>query len=158
MKIKLDETTYLNSDSCCYWLTQMVYPSDKKPYERRVSGYMPTFKGCVESYIENKIKSSEAAQIVRLKNEIEDLKSQAGAWHEKKSQEPGDLSKSWIPCEERFPDANEMVLVTTETKKGIKSVNRAYRDENYFWHGTGSMAGVIAWMPLPLPYEPSQTD
>lgn len=66
--------------------------------------------------------------------------------------------KNWIPCDERFPDANEMVLVTTETKKGIKSVNRAYRDENYLWHGTGSMAGVIAWMPLPLPYEPSQTD
>ena len=61
----------------------MVYPSDNKPYERRVSGYMPTFKGCVESCIEKKIKSSEAAEIVRLKNEIEDLKSQVSAWHEK---------------------------------------------------------------------------
>lgn len=60
MKIKLDEITYLNSDSCCYWLTQMVYPSDNKPYERRVSGYMPTFKGCVEKLHrkENKIVRS----------------------------------------------------------------------------------------------------
>ena len=80
MKIKIDETTYLNSDSCCYWLTQMVYPSDKKPYERRVSGYMPTFKGCVESYIENKIKSSEANKITQLKKEVTALKEEVRDW------------------------------------------------------------------------------
>lgn len=80
MKIKLDETTYFNSDSCCYWLTQMVYPSDKKPYERRVSGYMPTFGKCVESYIENKIKSSEAVKITQLKKEIEALKKEVRGW------------------------------------------------------------------------------
>ena len=80
MKIKLDETTYLNSDSCCYWLTQMVCPSDKKPYERRVSGYMPTFGKCVESYIENKIKSSEANKITQLKKEVTTLKEEVRDW------------------------------------------------------------------------------
>ena len=80
MKVKLDEMTYLNSDSCCYWLTQMVYPSDKKPYERSVSFYIPYFKGCVDSFIENKIKSSEAVKITQLKKEIEALKQEVRGW------------------------------------------------------------------------------
>lgn len=83
MKVKIDEGTYLNSDSCCYWLTTEVSPKKGKPYERRSSGYMPTFKACVESYIENKIKSSEAMEIVQLKNEIEELKAQVRAWERK---------------------------------------------------------------------------
>ena len=62
------------------------------------------------------------------------------------------LMKSWIPCEERLPKEDKLVLVTTETKKGLRSVNRAYLDKSGFWHGAGSMACVIAWQPLPEPY------
>lgn len=57
----------------------------------------------------------------------------------------------WIPVEERLPEDDSMVLVTCQTKKGIRSVNRAYCD-GAFWHGSGSMSGVIAWRPLPEPY------
>ena len=58
----------------------------------------------------------------------------------------------WIPCSERLPDNDEMMLVSCRTKKGVSSVNRAYY-LNGFWHGSGSMSGVTAWMPLPTPYE-----
>lgn len=61
----------------------------------------------------------------------------------------------WIPVEERLPEDDSMVLVTCQTKKGIRSVNRAYCD-GAFWHGSGSMSGVIAWRPLPEPYRPER--
>ena len=58
----------------------------------------------------------------------------------------------WIPVENKLPRDDDIALVTCETKKGVRSVNRAY----YFngsWHGSGSMSGVIAWAPLPKPYD-----
>lgn len=57
----------------------------------------------------------------------------------------------WIPVTERLPETDDLVLVTCRTKKGIDSVNRAYY-ANDFWHGSGSMSGVVAWRPLPEPY------
>ena len=57
----------------------------------------------------------------------------------------------WIPVTERLPEDDSMVLVSCRTKKGIDSVNRAYYSDGY-WHGSGSMSGVVAWMPLPEPY------
>ena len=59
----------------------------------------------------------------------------------------------WIPVEERLPEDERMVLVTCQTKKGIRSTNRAYYDGT-FWHGSGSMSSVTAWCPLPKPYKP----
>lgn len=61
----------------------------------------------------------------------------------------------WIPVEEWLPEDEEMVLVTCKTKAGRISVNRAWYGEG-FWHGTGSMSGVIAWRPLPEPYRPER--
>lgn len=58
----------------------------------------------------------------------------------------------WIPCSERLPEDDRMVLVTCCTKKGVRNVNRAYY-EGGFWHGSGSMSGVVAWQPLPEPWE-----
>jgi hypothetical protein len=61
------------------------------------------------------------------------------------------MNKSWIPVEDALPESDEMMLVTCMSKKGNLSVNRAYYS-NGFWHGSGSMSGVTAWMPLPEPY------
>ncbi len=58
----------------------------------------------------------------------------------------------WISVEESVPEDERMVLVTCQTKKGIRSTNRAYYDGT-FWHGSGSMSSVTAWQPLPEPYK-----
>lgn len=58
----------------------------------------------------------------------------------------------WIPVTIRVPETDEMVLVSCRSKKGVSSVNRAYY-ANGTWHGSGSMSGVTAWMPLPKAYE-----
>ena len=47
-----------------------------------MSGYYPTFTGAVESYIERRIKTSEATEISKLKNEIEALKAEVRGWEE----------------------------------------------------------------------------
>lgn len=63
----------------------------------------------------------------------------------------------WRRAEYELPVDDSMMLVTCRTKKGALSVNRAYYS-NGCWHGSGSMAGVIAWMPLPEPYEPNDDE
>lgn len=71
----------------------------------------------------------------------------------------GETAKNdgWISVERGLPEDDRMVLVTCQTKKGIRSVNRAYCD-GAFWHGSGSMSGVIAWRPLPEPYRPERSE
>ena len=66
-----------------------------------------------------------------------------------------DPKPQWIPVAERLPEDDTMMLVTCRTKRGLLNVNRAY----YFggsWHGSGSMSGVVAWMPMPTPYDPEE--
>ena len=58
---------------------------------------------------------------------------------------------TWTPVEDAKPDDDVMVLVSCRTKKGVRNVNRAYWSGKW-WHGSGSMSGVEAWMPLPEPY------
>ena len=71
---------------------------------------------------------------------------------EELSDEPcEDAIRRWIPVSDRLPDNDDMMLVTCRTKKGVSSVNRAYYSRGS-WHGSGSMSGVIAWMPMPEPY------
>ena len=67
---------------------------------------------------------------------------------------PGEIRQriTWIPCWRQLPGDDRIVLVTCRSKKGSLSVNRAYYD-GFSWHGSGSMAEVIAWMPLPEPYD-----
>ena len=67
------------------------------------------------------------------------------------------MNDDWISVDERLPEDDRMVLVTCQTKKGIRSVNRAYCD-GAFWHGSGSMSGVIAWRHLPEPYRPERRE
>ena len=61
--------------------------------------------------------------------------------------------RKWIDVREQVPAEGEMVLVCCKSKAGYRSINRAYQMQG-FWHGSGSMAGVTHWMPLPdLPEE-----
>lgn len=83
MRIPLDDKHILCSEENCCWIMQTVTPEKGKPYERRVSGYVPTFEMAVESYIKKKINSSEATEIRQLKAEVESLKEEVRSWRGK---------------------------------------------------------------------------
>ena len=74
----------------------------------------------------------------------------------RKNQQMEETFGTWMPVDERLPEDEKMMLVTCQTKKGRLSVNRAWYGAGV-WHGTGTMSGVIAWMPLPEPYKEEQT-
>lgn len=54
----------------------------------------------------------------------------------------------WNNSAEILPNNDDKMLVITETKKGIRQLNIAYFD-GQFWHGMGSMSNVIAWAYIP---------
>ena len=59
--------------------------------------------------------------------------------------------QKWIPCSERLPEDDDKVLCMTKTKKG--NLNHVV---GYHYSGgwaCGMNRNVIAWMPLPEPYE-----
>lgn len=86
MKIKLDDKHWLNSDRYSYWITALVEPEEdkngkrKKPYERRVSGYLPTFGQAVESFIDYFVNESQAKSINKLSADIRKLKAEVRGW------------------------------------------------------------------------------
>lgn len=63
-------------------MSRYIEEKDGKVNPRNMSGYYPTFTGAVESYIERRIKTSEATEISELKNEIEALKAEVRGWEE----------------------------------------------------------------------------
>ena len=83
MKIPLDNKHTLCSEEFCCYILETVTPKKGKPYERRVSGYVPTFEMAVESYVNKKINSSEATKISQLKDEVKKLKQEVRAWKDK---------------------------------------------------------------------------
>lgn len=84
MRIKLDDTHWLNSDPQCYWITKVVTVKEgKKPgstYERRCSGYVATFAEVVDSFIECKIRESKIESFTELKKTINSIKQEVKKW------------------------------------------------------------------------------
>ena len=84
MRIKLDETHWLNSDPQCYWITKVVTVKEGKnagsTYERRCSGYVATFAEVVDSFIECKIREFKIESFTELKKTISYIKKEVRSW------------------------------------------------------------------------------
>ena len=60
----------------------------------------------------------------------------------------------WIPCSERLPEKNGNYLVTVEANDGTASIKFQMVDHyGPKWLHEGEHEKVIAWMPLPEPYQ-----
>ena len=69
----------------------------------------------------------------------------------------GDDNNGWIPCSERLPEPIRPVLVTLRNWMNDKYFVRVGRFHTDHWktdEGIVENSVVIAWQPLPQPYQP----
>lgn len=57
----------------------------------------------------------------------------------------------WIPVTTDLPPEGKYVLCTTTTKKGLRQVVKGYYADGRWCCGMNS--NVVAWMPMPDPWE-----
>lgn len=85
-----------------------------------------------------------------------------------------DYEQRWIPCSERLPEVCGRYLVTRGLNACGSLWNRVYitnysdlmglKSEKIWWHGSVGKSDferlddVLAWMPLPEPYEERRTE
>ena len=66
----------------------------------------------------------------------------------------------WIPIIERLPEENKQVLIQYRTRyrDDVNLFDVTSRADYNYWQGIGREIDVIAWMPLPKPYEPRESE
>lgn len=64
----------------------------------------------------------------------------------------------WIPCSERLPERDQICIVTDETRRN--TYEYGFHDETYDEETGWTYLGhkIIAWMPLPEPYQEGEQD
>ena len=71
-------------------------------------------------------------------------------------------AQQWIPCSERLPEENGQYLITVKYEhvddyEDIYSEHGEWVDgkwDMFLFGHCGKVENIIAWMPLPSPYEP----
>ena len=92
-------------------------------------------------------------QSIDLERAIEIVKHEA----EKFGTDTNVGSDGWIPCSERLPEPIRPVLVTLRNWMNDKYIVRVGRFHTDHWktdEGIVENSVVIAWQPLPQPYQP----
>ncbi len=97
------------------------------------------------------IPSPTVPEYVEHHRQMQDLMKNCDAQMHRIENLASEKDPKWIPTSERLPDDDSMKLVTAQPKKGEPNINRAFYMDGY-WHGSGSMSNVTAWMDLPEPY------
>lgn len=79
-------------------------------------------------------------------------------------QAAAEYNNGWIPCNERLPEEMELVLIYAESTARGGSIRVVAQLDNGFWFAQTSsdtlgltgigQYNVIAWQPLPEPYQP----
>ena len=68
----------------------------------------------------------------------------------------------WIPCSERLPKKGEVVLITNgkgNVRCGQYRSEYDVRDRTHYWWWKGkTIESVLAWKPLPTPYNESEVE
>ena len=64
----------------------------------------------------------------------------------------------WIPVSERLPEEGVDVLACFYTGEGNYKMMVSRRSDYNYWSGVGRTADMVAWMPLPKPFEPQESE
>ena len=69
----------------------------------------------------------------------------------------------WIPVSERLPEDKTYVLTTIKVPNRIAHARSGWYDGGFFMNDNGDTwratdIEVIAWMPLPAPFEPQESE
>ena len=77
-------------------------------------------------------------------------------WEKLIDAQPTIEAPTWIPCSERLPNNDEEVIVSVEDDRAdniFKYTTTAWRYGDVWVSDNERICGIIAWMPLPKPYE-----
>ena len=73
-------------------------------------------------------------------------------------QEAEKYNNGWIPCSEKLPELRKDVLVTVKYTGSMGMhgywIKTGHMEAENDWWGDCTGGEVIAWQPLPLPYQP----
>ncbi|RHG09475.1 DUF551 domain-containing protein [Dorea longicatena] len=89
-------------------------------------------------------------------NKKQELVDRLAMYEDREDAKDTNVPGKWIPCNERLPEVNIPVLAQWGIYySGENRIEILYLNEFGRWHGDlGEPNGkVIAWMPLPTPYE-----
>jgi len=103
--------------------------------------------------IENMLYDADGNEVISLSR----LRELAEAEREGKIK----IGSDWTPCAEGMPETRETVLVTVEDGYGNDisfDIMFAWRDEHEWKDGYANNIPVIAWQPLPAPYNPERKE
>ena len=64
----------------------------------------------------------------------------------------------WIPMSERMPEEKQEILACFYNGDGDYKLMVTYRTDYNYWKGVGRTGDMVAWMPLPQPYEPQESE
>lgn len=80
MKIKLDNSHYLESDPYNMWISTKYVSKSGKPYFRTVTGYYQRIEDLMNDYVDKSVLRSKAKSFTALRRDIANVKKEIAEW------------------------------------------------------------------------------